>query len=457
MAKIVLDPGHGGTTKIGGSSPNNAIGPTGLLEKTVTLDLAQRAEALLKAKGHTVTLTRKTDKNLGLADRAKVAKSSAAPVFLSIHLNGLDGKVQGTETICHLTHNSLSADLCRAVQKRVVAATGHKDRNAGHPGGVKRQALGVLKPSLHHVQTGCCLLEVSFMDVPAEEARLKTQAYLNKIAKAIADGIVDHVGAGGTVSAMKGMKGVQEFEDGFSAEGGKGSLPSSVKGMAGKKSPAKKKKAAKAAKKSAKKAAAAKPDKAPAAAKLAKGPATGMNDVHEFSTVEIGAGFDPDAPGLGMAKSGLGLTSFNMEAFRAFVDTLDLRHFTADELLFMGGSNQPGGACAGRNNPPPQTLWPRIANTAKMLDEIRQRLNAKCTILSAYRSLAYNGCVGGEPGSLHMQYNAIDFRCVSGSPTQWRAIARDVRASASRFTGGIGIYSSFVHIDTRGSIANWEG
>ena len=215
MTQIVLDPGHGGTTKVGGSSPNNAVGPTGLLEKTVTLDLAVRAQKILSERGHKVVLTRTSDKNVGLAERAKVAKAIAAPVFLSIHLNGFDHKVQGTETICNIMHNSLSADPCRAVQKSVLSATGYADRNKGHPGGVKRQPLGVLKLSLHHAKTACCLLEVSFMDVAAEEARLKTSAYLNKIAKAIADGIADYLEA----DDLETIATAKVFEDGFAAAG----------------------------------------------------------------------------------------------------------------------------------------------------------------------------------------------------------------------------------------------
>jgi N-acetylmuramoyl-L-alanine amidase len=161
-------------------------------------------------------LTRKNDQNLGLADRAKIAKTHAAPVFLSIHLNGLNKKVQGTETFCHTVHGSPSADFCRALQKRMVTATGHSDRNAGHPGGVKRAGLGVLKPSLHHSKTACCLLEVSFMDVPAEEARLKTTTYLNKVAKAIADGIDDYVSNG----RIESVVGAAMLEDGFALGGG---------------------------------------------------------------------------------------------------------------------------------------------------------------------------------------------------------------------------------------------
>lgn len=439
MAKVVLDPGHGGTKKIGGSSPNNASGPTGLLEKTVTLDLAFRARDILASRGHQVTLTRKDDQNLGLADRAKVAKTRAAPVFVSIHLNGLDHKVQGTETFCHTVHNSLSADLCRAVQKRLLTATGLSDRNKSHPGGVKRASLKVLQSDLHHAKTACCLLEVSFMDVPAEEARLKTEAYKNKVAKAIADGITDYLGAGDLESVVSVVGAV---EDGFTAGGGEAIPLASLESMAAATSLPKKKVAKKkAAKKSSAKKKPAQDDK--------------QNDVHEFANVDIGAGFDPEAYTAEAVSSDLEAVGFDMAAFRTFVTNLGLRYFTAEELLYLGGSNGPGAACAGKNSLPPKTLWTNIGNTAKMLDEIRHRLNAKCTILSAYRSPAYNSCVGGENASLHMKYNAIDFRCVSGTPANWHTVAKAVRASAAQFTGGIGKYSTFVHIDTRGYIANW--
>jgi N-acetylmuramoyl-L-alanine amidase len=45
MATIVIDPGHGGTTAVGGSSPNNARGPGGTPEKTFTLDVGRRLAA----------------------------------------------------------------------------------------------------------------------------------------------------------------------------------------------------------------------------------------------------------------------------------------------------------------------------------------------------------------------------------------------------------------------------
>ena len=90
-----------------------------------------------------------------------------------------------------------------------------------------------------------------------------------------------------------------------------------------------------------------------------------------------------------------------------------------------------------------------------MLDEIRHRLGAKCRILSAYRNAPYNSCIGGESASLHMRFNAIDFRCETGTSSQWHAVAKAVRASSSEFVGGIGKYPSFIHVDTRGYVANW--
>ena len=214
MATIVLDPGHGGTSNIGGSSWNNAVGPAGTLEKNVTLDVAVRARDQLQARGHNVTLTRDTDANLGLADRANVARQLQAPVFVSIHFNGFPTPVQGTETFCHTTHRPISADLCRAVQRHVVQATGHNDRNQGHPGGVKRASFGVLRQSRHHHQTACVLLEVSFMDMADEEQRLQQASYKNSIASAIADGIEDYLGVLGSGSMAAGFD-PDELEDGF--------------------------------------------------------------------------------------------------------------------------------------------------------------------------------------------------------------------------------------------------
>lgn len=192
---IVIDPGHGGSSPAGNaqtcvSSPNNAVGPQGTLEKTLTLDISLRLRDVLRDRGREVVLTRATDVNLSLKARADKARTIAAPVFVSVHFNGsTEHTAQGTETFVHNDHRSISANLCRAVQARLVAATGRKDRNEGHPGRVKTAGLCVLRKGFHASTTACCLVEISFLDRADEEQRLRDTTYRNAIAAALADGI----------------------------------------------------------------------------------------------------------------------------------------------------------------------------------------------------------------------------------------------------------------------------
>lgn len=183
MSIIVIDPGHGGTQKLSGSSPNNARGPSGLLEKNVTLAIARRLATILLAKGHTVAMTRDSDVNVGLSTRANIARDSRADVFISIHLNGFNGRTQGTETFVHARARAPSIALANVVQKFLLAVTQHHDR------GVKRAEFGVLSPTQHYAATAACLVEVSFMDVPQEDVRLGQDAYLQEIAEGLAQSL----------------------------------------------------------------------------------------------------------------------------------------------------------------------------------------------------------------------------------------------------------------------------
>ncbi|XXF81310.1 N-acetylmuramoyl-L-alanine amidase [Myxococcaceae bacterium GXIMD 01537] len=192
MTTIVIDPGHGGTTRVGGSSANNAIGPTGLLEKTVTLDLGLRLCTVLQGRGATVLLTRDSDVNSGLADRAHVARDNDADYFVSLHFNApgrdangnVDATINGTETWVHTNASADSRAFARRVQAATVAATGLRDR------GVRAGALGVVNPASHDATTAACLVEVSFLTNTREEARLRTAAYLDTLANGIANGIL---------------------------------------------------------------------------------------------------------------------------------------------------------------------------------------------------------------------------------------------------------------------------
>lgn len=184
MAIIVLDPGHGGSAKLGGSSPNNAISrPRGILEKHLTLNVAKRAKGALQAAGHAVWLTRSTDINVALAERAALAARRRADIFVSIHFNGwTTPAAQGTETFSWPGAPSRSERLAKAVLVETLKATGYANR------GAKTETFGVIDPSRHLAITAACLVELSFITAPAEDARLDDPAYLQRLGEAVAAG-----------------------------------------------------------------------------------------------------------------------------------------------------------------------------------------------------------------------------------------------------------------------------
>ncbi len=94
-AHVVLDPGHGG------SDPGALNSTYGLSEKSVNLEVAQRAAAILQGTyGYRVALTRNDDeKELGNAQRGAIANACDALVFVEIHMNAsFDPSVDYTQT-----------------------------------------------------------------------------------------------------------------------------------------------------------------------------------------------------------------------------------------------------------------------------------------------------------------------------------------------------------------------
>jgi len=90
---VVIDPGHGGEEE-------GAKGPTGLLEKDVTLDIARRLKAQLETGNDVaVLLTRDGDATVALDDRTAIANHERADLFVSIHANASRRTgVRGAET-----------------------------------------------------------------------------------------------------------------------------------------------------------------------------------------------------------------------------------------------------------------------------------------------------------------------------------------------------------------------
>ncbi len=138
-------------------------------------------------------------------------------------------------------------------------------------------------------------------------------------------------------------------------------------------------------------------------------------------------------------------------AYSAFITSLGLKHISPMEVI------RPHFNCRGTvtNSLPPREIWKNMAPTLRAADALRDRLGAPLlTIASAFRSAAYNAaCPGAASHSYHMQNMALDliFDCPPAKVAEVAATLRNQKI----FTGGIGRYPSFTHIDTRGKRADW--
>lgn len=131
----------------------------------------------------------------------------------------------------------------------------------------------------------------------------------------------------------------------------------------------------------------------------------------------------------------------------------------AQDLRFGFGVEIPALADRTRgdvqNDTPPAALWERIVPTVRLVEAIREKFGPT-TIHSAYRSPEYNAAVAKSKDSRHSHNDALDFSCENGTPAEWLAELKAMRA-AGMFQGGLGLYNTFVHVDTRGVNAEWRG
>lgn len=223
VAKVVLDPGHGGRDR-------GATGHKGLEEATVNLQIAKRVAKKLREKGIQVQLTRTEDKALTLTRRAKMA--AGADLFVSIHANAArSSKAHGIETYyLDVTHNRYakrlahrendgaemdetefiladlatkvsareSKALAHSVQKRLVRAARRVNSGA--------RDLGV-KAAMFHVLLGArcpsILVETAFVSNPREAAMLRRADYQGAIAEALADGVWAHLSDASAVASVR--------------------------------------------------------------------------------------------------------------------------------------------------------------------------------------------------------------------------------------------------------------
>jgi N-acetylmuramoyl-L-alanine amidase len=229
IGKIVIDPGHGG-------HDTGTIGPNGLEEKDLVLDVGRRLGKLLETRlGAEVVYTRKDDTFIPLETRTAVANQARADLFVSIHANSShDQDARGVETY-YLNFTSSPEALEVAARENAVSeksiyelqdlvkkiALKEKIEESREFAGDVQQSLhsglAVKSPAIRDrgvkkapfiVLIGAnmpsILAEISFVSNPTDEHRLATSEYRQRIAESLYRGIAHYVnGLSGVKVASK--------------------------------------------------------------------------------------------------------------------------------------------------------------------------------------------------------------------------------------------------------------
>lgn len=148
------------------------------------------------------------------------------------------------------------------------------------------------------------------------------------------------------------------------------------------------------------------------------------------------------------------MTTKQIEEFDKWVESLGLKHFAPHEVRFLGNSHYASGKAQGKNSLPPKALRGKLEPVLRTADEARERLGTSINILSAYRAPAYNAAIGGAKKSRHMECDALDLAAPKATTAKLHACLTQLRKEGY-FSGGIGRYPSFVHIDNRGTNVNF--
>ena len=228
IGRIVIDPGHGG-------HDTGTIGPTGLREKDVVLDVGLRLRKLLERKaGCEVVMTRGDDTFIPLEERTAIANAKAADLFVSIHANASsDPSARGIETYylnftsspealqvaarenassqesVHQLQDLIkkialtekiqeSEEFARQVQKEVHRYTAELSGSQPDRGVKKAPFVVLIGANMPSV-----LAEISFLTNPRDEKSLRRADYREEIAEALYEGILDYVNHLGGVRVVQ--------------------------------------------------------------------------------------------------------------------------------------------------------------------------------------------------------------------------------------------------------------
>ncbi len=172
---VVIDPGHGG-------KDSGAPGLGGLLEKDVVLPISARIAAILEQNGIQAVLTRNADFFVELQGRVDIADRAHADLFVSVHANSIDNRpdVNGLEVYYY----DSGYNLAEVVRRTILRSIGTiKDR------GTRKARFYVLRKS----SMPSILVETGYMTGSEDNPRLATPEYQNRMAEAIANGILQYL------------------------------------------------------------------------------------------------------------------------------------------------------------------------------------------------------------------------------------------------------------------------
>jgi N-acetylmuramoyl-L-alanine amidase len=208
---IAIDPGHGG---VDNGTQNTRLG---LMEKTLTLDVAARLGRLLRAEGYKVVFTRDSDTKVELPLRAAAANTVGADLFVSIHFNSLpnDRKTNGVELFTFAPATVKSTDAWSGkvsdAENEPSPVNKYDHWSSVAAFAVHRELLETLKAFdrgkkiahwgvLRSLNCPGMLVECGFLSNDTEARKVSSYEYRQKIAEAIASGIRDY---GNALNALR--------------------------------------------------------------------------------------------------------------------------------------------------------------------------------------------------------------------------------------------------------------
>ncbi|HIK05045.1 MAG TPA: N-acetylmuramoyl-L-alanine amidase [Trichormus sp. M33_DOE_039] len=172
---VVIDPGHGG-------KDSGAPGLGGLLEKDVVLPIGRRIASILEQNGVQAVLTRDADFFVELQGRVDIAERVNATVFVSVHANSVDNRpdVNGLEVYYYDSGYALAETVRKSILQNIGTI---KDR------GTRKARFYVLRKS----SMPSILVETGYMSGREDNPRLGSPEYQNRMAEAIARGILQYL------------------------------------------------------------------------------------------------------------------------------------------------------------------------------------------------------------------------------------------------------------------------